>query len=161
MILRHSSVTGPVLAGLLASSPVLAADEYNVSSGVTYAGVGLGVHGMDTVALAKGGGVQRGLAAHTTVHDGVSYYFATEAAKLMFEAAPETYLPQFGGFCALAVSLGKKFDGNPHYADIVDGKLYLFVNAAVFEAYQKDPAGTIAKAEATWPEIRSTPVSDL
>lgn len=161
MILRRGFVPVLIVAGLLSSKPALAADEYNVSSGVTYAGVGLGVHGMDPVALASGDGVQRGLAAHTAVNDGVSYYFATEAAKVLFEAAPETYLPQFGGFCALAVSLGKKFDGNPHYADIVDGKLYLFVNAAVFEAYQKDPAGTIAKAEATWPEIRSTPVSDL
>lgn len=50
-----------------------------------------------------------------------------------FNAGPEQYLPQYGGFCAYAVALGKKLDGDPRFADIVDGKLSLFVNAMIFE----------------------------
>ena len=114
-----------------------AADEYNVSTGVTSDGVPLGLHGADAVTLATFNAVAEGDAEHTVVVDDVAYYFASAASAKTFKAAPNKYRPQFGGFCAYAVAVGKKFDGDPRYADIVDGKLYLFVNAAVFEKYKK------------------------
>ncbi|KUJ81374.1 YHS domain-containing (seleno)protein [Ruegeria profundi] len=154
---RAASLTA--LTAMLAL-PALAADEYNSSSGVTYAGLPLGFHGTDPVALLQGT-LTQGVSDHTAVHDGVSYYFATAEAAAAFTANPEAHLPQFGGFCTLAVGLGKKFDGDPRYADVRNGKLYVFVNEAVFQTYLQDPDGTIAKAEATWPQIRSTPALDL
>ncbi len=139
----------------------LAADEYNVSKGVTTAGVPLGLHGSDPVTLSTFNAVAEGDAAHTVVVDDVAYYFASADSARTFEAAPNNYLPQFGGFCAFAVALGKKFDGDPQYADIVDGKLYLFVNAEIFEKYKKDSKRIIAKAHKTWPSIKNTAVGDL
>jgi len=144
-----------------AALPGLAADEYNVTSGVTTAGVPLGLQGVDAVALSTLNAVAEGAAAHTVVHDGVAYYLASADSAEEFEASPEKYLPRFGGFCAFAVALGKKFDGDPRYADIVDGKLYLFVNAEIFAKYKKDSKNIIAKAEATWPSIQHTAVKDL
>lgn len=143
------------------SAPVFAADEYNVSSGVTTAGVPLGLHGVDAVTLSTFNAVAEGAAAHTVVVDGVAYYFASAESARTFQSAPEKYLPQFGGFCAFAVALGKKFDGDPRYVDIVDGKLYLFVNAEVFEKYKKDSKRIIARAQNKWPSIQSTAVEDL
>lgn len=47
-----------------------------------------------------------------------------------------------------------------HYADVVDGKLYLFVNAEIFERYKQDRAGTIAKANEFWKKLSTfKPVS--
>ena len=45
--------------------------------------------------------------------------------------------------------------------DIVDGKLYLFVNAEIFEKYKKDSKRILAKAERTWPRIEHKAVGDL
>lgn len=143
------------------ASPAIAADEYNVSTGYTLDGVGLGVHGVDTVALSTLNAVAPGDAAHTVVHDGVAYYFASEVTAARFKADPDRYLPQYGGFCAYAVALGKKLDGDPRFADIVEGKLYLFVNAAVFEKYLADKENTLRKAEEQWPEIQHARVEDL
>lgn len=143
------------------SLPAFAADEYNVSSGVTTAGVPLGLHGVDAVTLTSFNAVAEGDAAHTVVVDDVAYYFASADSAREFESAPDKYLPQFGGFCAFAVALGKKFDGDPQYADIVDGKLYLFVNAEIFEKYKKDSKRIIANAHKTWPSIQHTAVADL
>ena len=78
-----------------------------------------------------------------------------------FAADPERYLPQYGGFCALGVALGKKLDAAPRFADIVDGKLYVFLNAAVFEAYKKGKAGTLAKAEKNWPAMHHRSVAEV
>lgn len=147
--------------GFALGAPAQAEDEYNVSKGFTLDGVGLGVHGVDTVVLSTTDTVAQGNAAYTVVHDGVAYYFGSPITAEKFRQTPDAYLPQYGGYCAYAVALGRKLDGDPRYADIVDGKLYLFVNAAIFERYLADKEGTLRKAEEQWPEIRATRVEDL
>lgn len=155
------TVCAAIVLSFTFSAPSFAADEYNVSSGVTAAGAPLGLHGVDAVTLSTFNAVAEGDAAHTVVIDDVAYYFASADSAREFKSSPEEFLPQYGGFCAYAVAKGKKFDGDPQYADIVDGKLYLFVNAAVFELYKKDSKRILAKAEATWPSIQNVSVSDL
>ena len=150
-----------LVAALIASTSAFAVDEYNVSKGVTAAGVPLGMHGIDAVALTSLGAVAEGDAAYTVTHDGNAYYFASQDSADAFSSDPEGYLPQYGGFCAFAVALGKKFDGDPMFADIVGGKLYLFVNDAVFQRYLADREGTLARAEEIWPTIRHKAVSEL
>lgn len=149
------------VATLLMQSPAFAIDEYNLSKGVTAAGVPLGLHGVDSVALNTLGAVAEGDAAHTVVHEGGAYYFASQESADRFSADPGQYLPQYGGFCAFAVALGKKFDGDPMFADIVNGKLYLFVNDAVFQKYLANKEETLRNAAQTWPKIRSIAVSEL
>jgi YHS domain-containing protein len=149
------------IVAVLVHNPALAADEYNVSKGLTLVGVPLGLHGMDTVALTSLHAVAEGDAAFTVVHDGVAYYFASQESADMFSADPVGFLPQYGGFCAYAVALGKKLDGDPMFADIVDGKLYLFVNAEIFAKYKKDSERILAEAERMWPKIQHKTVGDL
>lgn len=149
------------IAALMFTGSAYAADEHNVSTGVTTAGVPLGLHGIDPVALSTLNAVAEGDATWTVTHDGVAYYFASQASAQRFKTKPEGYLPQYGGFCAFAVAKGKKFDGDPMFADIVDGKLYLFVNGAIFQQYLADKENILRKAEETWPSIRSTAVGDL
>ena len=149
------------VATLLIHNAAFAVDEFNTSTGITAAGVPLGVHGVDPVALSTLGAVAEGTAVHTVVDDGVAYYFATKSSADMFSKNPDQYLPQYGGFCAYAVAFGRKFDGDPQFADIVDGKLYLFVNGAVFAKYKKDPQRYITDADKMWPKIQSKAVDEL
>ncbi len=149
------------VSAIAVASGANAVDEYNVSKGITAAGVTLGLHGVDAVALTSLGAVAEGSAAYTVVHDDNAYYFASQDSADRFSADPERYLPQYGGFCAFAVALGKKFDGDPMFADIVDGKLYLFVNDAIYRKYLANKAETLAKAEETWPKIKHTAVDEL
>jgi YHS domain-containing protein len=158
---RVKSVLFALVATLMFHAAAFAADEYNTSTGITTAGVPLGVHGVDPVALVTLGAVAEGDAAFTVVHDGIAYYFATQQSADLFVTDPVKYLPQYGAFCAYAVAKGKKFDGDPHYADIVDGKLFLFVNAEIFRLYKQDSERILADAEKMWPTIRSKAVGDL
>ena len=123
-------------AGALAfSGPVSAADEYNVVPGLTAAGAPLALHGVDPVAFIDIGNRTSGTAEYTAVHDGVAYYFSSAANLKAFEKNPSSYEPQFGGFCTFGASVGKKFDGSPRYADVRDGKLYVFLNEEILKAY--------------------------
>jgi YHS domain-containing protein len=161
MTSKKTLAAATLLALSTLSAPVLAADEYNTSSGLTAAGSPLGLHGVDPVAFVNLGNRIDGTAKFTAVHDGVAYYFASREAMDAFAAHPDTYLPQNGGFCTFGVSVGKKFDGDPQFAAVVDDKLYLFLNEDIFREFQKDQAGTIAKAAANWKKIRSTAATEL
>ena len=150
-----------VASSLMLAGPAHAADENNVSNGLTAAGAPLGLHGVDPVAFIQLGNRIEGTAKFTAVHDGVAYYFTSEENLKTFEANPARYTPQNGGYCTFGVSVGKKFDGDPKYAAVMDGKLYVFLNEDILKAFQKDKAGTIAKASANWREIRSVAANQL
>lgn len=60
----------------------------------------------------------------------------------------------------MGVALEKKLDGDPAVWKIVDGKLYLNVNADVAVAWQRDIPGNLEKAKEYWPAIKGkTPES--
>lgn len=58
-------------------------------------------------------------------HGGGTYRFESQANLDAFKANPGQLEPAYGGFCAYGAALAKKFDGDPRYWKIVDGKLYL------------------------------------
>lgn len=157
----------PILASLIAATlinfatPAFAVEENNVSNGLTAAGAPLGLHGVDPVAFITLGNRIEGTAKFTVVHDGVAYYFTSQENLDAFQANPGRFTPQNGGYCTFGVSVGKKFDGDPRYAAVVDGKLYVFLNEDILKAFQKDQAGTIAKAATNWRTIRSTAAAEL
>lgn len=153
--MKVQTIIAFVVLGVLSATVAHAADEYNVATGLTAAGAPLGLHGVDPVAFIDIGNRIEGTAANTAVHDGVAYYFSSAANKQAFEKSPGRYLPQFGGFCTFGVSVAKKFDGDPRYAAVENGKLYVFLNEQIFNEFQKDRAGTIAKAGRNWRQIRS------
>ncbi|MEP1610761.1 MAG: YHS domain-containing (seleno)protein [Roseobacter sp.] len=156
------AINAALLTGLaLTTTPAIAADEHNVSKGLTAANAPLGLHGVDPVEFIATANPVEGSAAYTVVHDGVAYYFLTEANQKAFEAAPAAYLPQNGGFCTFGVSVGKKFDGDPEFHAVIDEKLYVFLNREIYDAFNQDRAGTISKAVTNWQDIRSTAVEDL
>jgi hypothetical protein len=88
-------------------------------------------------------------------HDwnGASWLFASESNRAAFKAAPETYAPQYGGYCAYTVSQGYTANIDPEAWSIVDGRLYLNYSKSVRSKWQQDTAGYIAKANANWPKL--------
>lgn len=149
------------LATAVSTSPAYAVDEHNVVPGLTAAGAPLGLNGVDPVAFIQLGNRIDGSAKHTATHDGVAYYFASAENLQAFEKAPAKFVPQNGGFCTFGVSVGKKFDGDPRFAAVRDGKLYVFLNEDILKEYQKDPQGTIAKAKKNWQDIEHKAATSL
>lgn len=157
----------PLFAALIAAqlltvaSPAFAVEENNVSNGLTAAGAPLGLHGVDPVAFVTLGNRIEGTARFAAVHDDVAYYFTSQENLDAFKANPGRFTPQNGGYCTFGVSVGKKFDGDPRYAAVIDGKLYVFLNEDILKAFQKDQAGTIRKAATNWQRIRSLEAASL
>ncbi len=148
-------------ATLALAAPAFAADEINVSKGLSAAGAPLAAHGVDLVALVNNGNPVEGFANHSATYDGASYYFTSAENLETFEANPAAYLPQHGGYCSFGVSVGKKFDGDPDQYLIADGKLYLFLNADTRAAFLKDVTSTAKTADDQWANIKSIAVGEL
>jgi YHS domain-containing protein len=155
------ALTLPLLAALTPVGAAAAEDELNVSKGATLSGPGLAVHGYDVVAFFTEAKPVFGTDAHAFAHNGGTYRFASQANLDAFKANPSKYEPAYGGFCAYGAALGKKFDGDPRFWKIVDGKLYLNLNGDIQAEWSKDIAGNIAKADTNWGRIRRLAVAKL
>jgi YHS domain-containing protein len=104
---------------------------------------------------------QRGNGHHVVVVDGVTYLFATDQSKKVFEADPHKYLPQYGGYCAFGASINKKFVADPDVFDIVDGKLYFNLDSKIRGLWAQDIPGRIKTADANWKVIAGKKPSEL
>ncbi len=113
------------------------------------------------MALFTDGRPVFGSDAHAVAHGGGTYRFASKANLDAFKANPAKYEPAYGGYCAYGTALGKKFDGDPRYWKIVDGRLYLNLNGDIQAEWSKDIAGNLAKADKNWSRIHGVAVASL
>lgn len=84
-------------------------------------------------------------------YKGADWYFSTEKNRDLFVQSPEKYAPQFGGYCAFAVSHGFTKSVNPDYWHIVDNKLYLNYNFFADRKWKKDQQSAIQRGHENWP----------
>jgi YHS domain-containing protein len=117
--------------------------------------------GYDPVSYFKMGKPMRGSGYHTATYNGGTYLFANKENKGKFMANPEKYAPQFGGYCAYGVSVGKKFYSDPNIWKIVDGKLYLNLDKNIQKKWNEDISGHITKADSNWMKIEHKAPSQL
>jgi YHS domain-containing protein len=136
------------LAVLLLSTPLLAADLVNVSGASKAA-----VSGHDPVAFFTDSRPVNGSPSITATHRGATYFFATEEHKRLFEQNPDMYVPQYGGFCAYGVALGKLFPVDISTWQVRNGKLYLNLNAEVLKEFNAAFEDNVVKADRNWPGI--------
>lgn len=119
------------------------------------------VQGYDVVSYFKDKKPVPGNGNHVAEYEGVTYQFASEKHKEVFLADPEKYIPQYGGWCAFGVAVGKKLVGDPNVWKIVDGRLYLNLDKKIQGMWKKDIPGNIEKAEGNWPKIKDKPAAEL
>lgn len=120
-----------------------------------YAEDGIAIDGTDTVAYFTEGKPVPGSDAHTVDWKGATWRFSSAENAAMFEADPEAYAPQYGGYCAYAVSRGYTASTVPQAWTIHDGKLYLNFSRPVRALWSRDIPGNIMKGDANWPDVLS------
>ena len=85
----------PLLAGIAhAAKPAVFTDK------------GVAIRGYDPVAYCSQSAPVAGDATHSVTYNGATWLFESADNKAMFEEQPEAFAPQYGGYCAYAVSKG-------------------------------------------------------
>jgi YHS domain-containing protein len=131
---------GSALAGS-AASPVPAVNTKD----------GFALKGYDPIAYFTVGQPTKGVDQYTYRWKGVTYRFTSAENLQRFKADPEKYLPQYGGYCAYAMSLDRIADIDPYRWAIVGGKLYLNNGFIAQDLWSLNKSGNITSADRNWP----------
>ena len=138
-----------IVVGILVPATALAVKPINASL------LRGAIKGYDPVAYFTQGGPAKGRGAHSYEWMDATWYFASAENMELFSGNPEKYAPQYGGYCAYAVSQGYTAKIDPDAWKIVDDKLYLNFSLKVQKLWEEDIPGHIAKADENWPKILS------
>jgi len=84
------------------------------------------VDGYDSTAYFKQSRPVEGMRDYRFEWKGAVWRFADAKSRDLFAAAPDSYAPQYGGYCSNQMSLGNLSDIDPGVWLIYEGKLYLF-----------------------------------
>lgn len=144
---------------LLSFASVFGQETINVNKN------GFAADGYDVVAYFDNTPIE-GQEKYKTEIDGVKYQFSSEENLQKFKENPEKYIPQYGGWCAYAISLkNQKVEVNPKTFEIADGKLYLFYNAwgtNTLKLWQKEGAEKLrVQADKNWDKTKAVGYQEI
>ncbi|OJF97649.1 YHS domain-containing (seleno)protein [Pararhizobium antarcticum] len=137
---------GVLMMTIVATQAV--AGEINAADGVA-------ISGYDAVAYFKQEKPVKGLETYSVTYKDALFLFASADNRDAFQANPETYAPQYGGYCAYGTASGYKAPIDPAAFTITGGKLYLNYNKGVQKSWRQDTTGYIRKADENWPVVKT------
>jgi len=108
------------------------------------------LRGRDVVSFGKDSGPVKGSKKFVAEWDDTKWYFANEQNRDAFKTDPKKYIPEFGGYCPVALSKGKAKIGRTNQFTRVDDKLYLNYNRRNQEAFATKPNDYILRAQINW-----------
>lgn len=150
MLTRRSFIAST--AGL-ALTPLAAQAGLFSKDGPVFATRHGAIRGTDPVAYFTDGAPMAGSRDIESEWMGATWRFVSADNRSAFEADPEAFAPQFGGYCAWAVSRNYTASTDPDAWRIVDGKLYLNYSLGVQRQWEGDVPGNIALGNANWPGL--------
>jgi len=135
---------------LLTSSITFFAQDYNSQKGYI-------AQGYDVVAYFNNK-AEEGNKKFTTTFNNGTFKFTSKKNLVLFKENPDKYIPQYGGYCAYAISVkAQKVSINPKTFEIRNGKLYLFYNSwrtNTLELWKKEGAEKLKlQADKNWIKI--------
>jgi len=148
MTIKHAVLAFAAAALLAGNAPAAGPVE-----AVFKARDGVAIRGYDPVAYFKQGRPVKGAAQFSHSWSNATWWFSSAENRDLFKANPAQYAPQFGGYCAWAVSKGYTADTDPDAWKIVDGKLYLNYSKDVQKKWEADIPARIREGEKNWPTL--------
>ena len=146
---RETALATLIAIAALAAIPAAAAAEDPVFT----ARGNLAIRGYDPVAYFTEGKAVKGDKDFTLGWQGADWRFASAGNRDAFSEDPEKYAPQYGGYCAWAVSRNYTAPTDPDAFTLVNGKLYLNYNKRVMRQWLEDRDRNIEQADENWPAV--------
>ena len=113
------------------------------------------LHGYDPVAYFTRNRAMKGSKRIIERIGGAQYQFASSGDRYEFLRDAPRYQPQFGGYCAASMAMGRLEDINPRLFVIYEGKLYLFSNPEAEARFMSDPRRVVHEARQHYFDIAS------
>ena len=123
--------------------------------GINVSRRGYAVFGADVVAyysLKTGADSAEGVRGFTYEWRGATWLFSSQENLEAFVLDPESYAPQYGGYCANAMAQNAVVESDPDAWHLRDGRLYLFNRKKGRADWLEDVTTNIAQADGNWPD---------
>jgi hypothetical protein len=114
------------------------------------AATGAAIRGYDTTAYFLKNTPTPGSEVYAVSWKGATWRFVSQDEADLFASNPESYAPQFGGYCTRAASFNKLVPADPEVWRIRGNKLYLFARPIGGTKFDDGADAMIKKAQAFW-----------
>lgn len=142
------------MSALMACAPMLTQSPGKGLSPVNAVSQGEDKHlmlfGHDVVSYFTENTHKLGNPAIKSVVKDVTFHFSKPEHKALFDAAPDKYMPQFGGYCTNGIVYGIPWGGDADRWKIIEGKLYIFGGQGSMDAFMLDVPGNMKLANQYW-----------
>lgn len=140
--------------GLLTAIPAIGLGSPSMAAAPeVYSVGGLAIGGTDTVAYFRQSAAVPGRAEFALMWHGAIWSFASAENMERFEMNPDAYAPQFGGYCAYALSQGALASTIPEAWTIYQQRLYLTNSLSARTQWTTDIPGFLSRAAEHWPTV--------
>lgn len=147
-------ITGGLVLGLSGCSAMTAQNPSTELSPVNAAEMEgadrLMLFGADVVAYITREAYVQGTPEFSSNYQDVDFHFASAEHKALFDAEPEKYIPQYGGYCANGIMFGIPWGGNATDFKVVNGKTYIFGGTVSQAAFELELDKNIALSDQYW-----------
>ena len=106
--------------------------------------------GADVTTYFTQGRYVQGSPQFKSVYEGVTFRFASAENRSLFDAAPQKYQPQYGGYCANGIVYAIPWGGDADSFKMIDGKLYIFGGQGSRDGFDLDVPSNIKLADGYW-----------
>jgi len=125
----------------------LATPESKTQRAASWQGQELAIAGRDVVSFYSVDGPKDGTKEFTAKYDDTTWRFSSEKNRDLFKQDPAKYIPEFGGFCPVALADNHTKIGKSTHYTVVDDKLYLNYNTEAENAFRKRKDDFLVRAQ--------------
>ncbi|MBL4660316.1 MAG: hypothetical protein JKY19_08165 [Alcanivoracaceae bacterium] len=111
------------------------------------------IKGYDSVAYFTENKAVKGSKTIAYKWHGAQWLFSSKEHLSLFINTPEKYAPQYGGWCAYAMSDGRAVAINPKAFEIYNDRLYLNYSNSVLGHWRKEKDQFIKQADGHYPDV--------
>jgi YHS domain-containing protein len=111
---------------------------------------GAAIEGYDPVSYFTQHNAVKGKPNITYLYKKANWHFSSVENKKLFISNPNKYIPQYGGYCAYAMTFGWVVSSDPEAWNVYHDKLYLNYNQGVREDWNENKDEYIKEANTEW-----------
>jgi YHS domain-containing protein len=108
------------------------------------------INGYDPVAYFTKQKAVKGKKENSFQWRNATWYFSSQDHLNLFQANPEKYAPQFGGYCVFAASKGFTANSDPTVFKRMNEKLYLCAEQGLMDEWLGGGEKLLSETEARW-----------
>jgi len=125
----------------------LSIPETRTARAASWQGQELALAGVDVVSFYSEDGPTDGSKDFFAKYDDTTWRFSSEENRDLFQENPTKYVPEFGGFCPVALASNNAKVGKSTHYTVVNDKLYLNYNSASQYKFRKGPDEFLVRAQ--------------